>query len=620
MQKDPQEPNNYSEENSLIREQENGGLNPLRLAKTESKITFNGFSLRFEDLITWVPYTKSCGKTIPEKDILKGISSMIEPGKMTAIIGPSGSGKTTLMNYLSGRQNESQMFRTYCKYYLNNSPVQNVNDFKNIIGYVLQDDIMETNLSPRQLFTYYAKLRGLKNIKEKVDDIITVMGLEKCCDTLVGDVFKRGISGGERKRTSIGIELVSDPNLLFLDEPTTGLDSTTALDVMKNLAELKARGITIISTIHAPSKEILDLFDKVLILVDGKLAYDGSPIQLNNRLEELEFETPAHLEPIEYFMKVIDKDDLKIQFEKEGRDKGENDSILQGEYDQRIEKLVSYQSDKTITQMKGNRPEETDINELSNLAKSKNKKINLFSQFFLLLKMNLYVFFKDFFGVVIKSVMFWVISAILIAVYYDLGDPEDDPVIAIQNRAGFIFIISINYFFTGSNLASTLFIPRKQIFLKDKQSRLYDDGPFYLAVQLYVLPLYAINIVISVVAIYYATGLNNDPNTNLLWQLAYSYIGAFIGGGGLGLILGIVANKIEDVGALFPVFILPQFIVAGFFANVKNMTWPLYILSFISPIRFTFQGMILTEFQNASEYTENCNRKLNSTGSRKCKM
>ena len=145
MQKDPQEPNNYSEENSLIREQENGGLNPLRLAKTESKITFNGFSLRFEDLITWVPYTKSCGKTIPEKDILKGISSMIEPGKMTAIIGPSGSGKTTLMNYLSGRQNESQMFRTYCKYYLNNSPVQNVNDFKNIIGYVLQDDIMETN-------------------------------------------------------------------------------------------------------------------------------------------------------------------------------------------------------------------------------------------------------------------------------------------------------------------------------------------------------------------------------------------------------------------------------------------------------------------------------------------
>lgn len=613
---------NNSEQEDLNRNdsQDLDNMPSLGLSKKPSKIVFNGFSLRIEDLVVWVPYSKSCGKETMEKDILKGISSTIEPGKMTAIIGPSGSGKTTLMNYLSGRQNESQAFKTYCHYFLNNSRIKNVNDFKNIIGYVLQDDIMETSLTPRQLFTYYATMRGLKNIKERVDDVINVMGLDKCCDTRVGDVFKRGISGGERKRTSIGIELVSDPNLLFLDEPTTGLDSTTALDVMKNLADLKERGITIISTIHAPSKEILDLFDKLIILVDGKLAYDGSPQDLTGRIEELEFELPDHLEPIEYFMKVIDKDDLKIQFEKEGKDKGENDSILKEEYEQRIDTLVENQATKTVAVMKDTRPEETDIAELYKLSKEKNRKLNVFSQFFILLKMNLYVFFKDFFGIVVKSLMFWVISALLIAVYYDLGKPGENPIVAIQNRAGFIFIVSINYFFTGSNLTSTLFIPRKQIFLKDKQNRLYDDGPFYLATQLYILPLYLVNIVISVVAIYFATQLNNDPHTNLGWYLLLSYLGAFIGGGSIGLLLGILADKLEDVGALFPVFILPQFIVAGFFANVKNMTWPLYLLSFISPIRFTFQGMILTEFQNRDEYINGCKCWLISTGSRKGEM
>ena len=114
--------------------------------------------------------------------------------------------------------------------------------------------------------------------------MIEILGLEDSADTLIGNSFIRGISGGQKKRVNIGIELIQNPNLLFLDEPTTGLDSTTAFDIMSTVQKLKQRNITIISTIHAPSQKILNLFDKIIILCEGYLIYDGKPGDIKNRL------------------------------------------------------------------------------------------------------------------------------------------------------------------------------------------------------------------------------------------------------------------------------------------------------------------------------------------------
>ena len=94
---------------------------------------------------------------------------------------------------------------------------------------------MDYKMSAFELFTHYAKLRGHKNPEISASEIIELMSLQKCQDTPVGNNLKRGVSGGEKKRVSIGIELISNPNLLFLDEPTTGLDSTTAYDIIENL-------------------------------------------------------------------------------------------------------------------------------------------------------------------------------------------------------------------------------------------------------------------------------------------------------------------------------------------------------------------------------------------------
>ena len=116
---------------------------------------------------------------------------------------------------------------------MNSKKIDDVDRYSNKIGYVMQDDILLRIFSPRETFWFIANLRlpyyTYEQKKKKVEEIITELRLSKCSNMRIGDNMTRGISGGERKRTSIGVELLTDPVLLFLDEPTTGLDSSTSL-------------------------------------------------------------------------------------------------------------------------------------------------------------------------------------------------------------------------------------------------------------------------------------------------------------------------------------------------------------------------------------------------------
>lgn len=130
--------------------------------------------------------------------------------------------------------------------------------------------------TPRESFIFAADLRLSlsKAAKEKkVDTLLEQLGLLKCQDTMIGGGAIRGISGGEKKRTSIGVELLTDPVLLFLDEPTTGLDSTTAQNVVSLLQDLTSQGMNVITTIHQPNSQIFSLFDKLVLMVDGRVIY-----------------------------------------------------------------------------------------------------------------------------------------------------------------------------------------------------------------------------------------------------------------------------------------------------------------------------------------------------------
>lgn len=128
------------------------------------------------------------------------------------------------------------------------------NDFGKFGAFVQQDDVLLETFTPEESFRFAARLRTSLNsqsVENKVQDVIDRLGLRDCKDTRIGGVLEKGISGGERKRTSIGYELITDPNLLLCDEPTSGLDSTTALKIIKLLkVEARTNHKTIICTIH----------------------------------------------------------------------------------------------------------------------------------------------------------------------------------------------------------------------------------------------------------------------------------------------------------------------------------------------------------------------------------
>jgi ABC-type multidrug transport system ATPase subunit len=155
----------------------------------------------------------------------------------------------------------------------------NISSFAN--AYVTQADVLLPTLTVRETLRYAASLRLPSSTTEAqrnqlVEEIILELGLKECAETRVGDGGRqRGCSGGERRRVSIGVQMLGNPSVLFLDEPTTGLDATSAFHLVRTLKHLAIKGRTIIATIHQPRSDTFFLFDRITLLSRGNCVYSG---------------------------------------------------------------------------------------------------------------------------------------------------------------------------------------------------------------------------------------------------------------------------------------------------------------------------------------------------------
>lgn len=271
--------------------------------------------------------------------ILDNLSGQFKPGTATAILGPSGSGKTTLLNFLSARMRASKTLAVKGDLFINGRKENSVKSMKHRFSYVMQDDIMYEDLSPYESIITTAKLAGIKDPEQKTKDIIRWLGLEKCKDTRVGGGFTRGVSGGEKKRTSIALEVITDPSLIFLDEPTTGLDSKSALDVASILRMLAKNGRTIVTTIHQPSSEIMSRFDRILCLCEGKIVYDGPPANIPTHFSEIGYPAPPLTNPADHLMSILNDDDIKIKALDQGKTMAKEE--VRAEFLERLNTFVS---------------------------------------------------------------------------------------------------------------------------------------------------------------------------------------------------------------------------------------------------------------------------------------
>jgi ABC transport system ATP-binding/permease protein len=212
-------------------------------------------------------------RRVGTRQVLQEMSLSIEPGELVAIAGGSGAGKTTLLEILAGLQPPS-VGEVRHDGVLGGARVSG----ESRIGYVPQDDIIHLEMPLRRTLRYAARLRlpagtSAAETDRVVDETMRDLDLADRADVPV-----RALSGGQRKRASIAVELLTRPHLFFLDEPTSGLDPSTAADVMRLLRRLSQRGVTVVLTTHEPAG--IDKCDRVVFLArDGHLTFTGSPAE-----------------------------------------------------------------------------------------------------------------------------------------------------------------------------------------------------------------------------------------------------------------------------------------------------------------------------------------------------
>ncbi|XP_060532601.1 ATP-binding cassette subfamily G member 4-like isoform X2 [Cylas formicarius] len=215
-------------------------------------------------------------------------------------MGPSGAGKSTLLNILAGYVTAG--VKGMIK--INNRP-RDMKIFNKLSSYIMQEDIIQPRLSVREAMMFAARLKLGSEIGDTerqyvVDEVIKLLGLEKCYDTK-----SEYLSGGQRKRLVVALELVNNPPVIFLDEPTTGLDNVAIKQCMELLQKITRLGRTVICTVHQPPASLFQNFDQVYVIANGYCVYNGSPTQLVPLLANAGCPCPSTYTPADYIIEIV---------------------------------------------------------------------------------------------------------------------------------------------------------------------------------------------------------------------------------------------------------------------------------------------------------------------------
>ncbi|XVE93156.1 hypothetical protein REPUB_Repub01dG0166000 [Reevesia pubescens] len=540
----------------------------------------DGVFLTWEDLWITVPGGKSGSRSI-----LQGLTGYARPGELLAIMGPSGCGKSTLLDTLAGRlgPNTRQAGDIL------------INGRKQALAYgtsayVTQDDALITTLTVREAVYYSAQLQlpdtmSKSEKKERAEMTIREMGLEDAMNTRIGGWGAKGLSGGQKRRVSICIEILTRPRLLLLDEPTSGLDSAASYYVMSRIASLNRKdgiGRTIIASIHQPSTEVFQLFTNLYLLSAGKTVYFG-PVSVATQFFALNgFPCPSLQNPSDHFLKTINKDfdkDIELGFAN-GITTEEVIDIL----------VKSYKSSDVYHQVQ---KEIAQICKQDGGALQKNKcQASFFTQCHVLTRRSFINMFRDLGYYWLRLAIYIALAVFLATVFSHIGMRNG----SIRARGSLImFVSSFLTFMAIGGFPS--FVEEMKVFERERLNGHYGVTAFVFGNTFSALPFLALIALIPGAITYFLPGLHKGYEHFLFFVLT------------LFACMMLVESLMMIVASLVPNFLMGiivgagiqglMILVGGFFRLPSDLPKPVlkYPLYHIAFHKYAYQGLFKNEFE-----------------------
>ncbi|KAI3731340.1 hypothetical protein L1987_62528 [Smallanthus sonchifolius] len=493
-------------------------------------------------ITSFLPF-KSCTTTTPPPSILQDISLTAYPSQILAIVGPSGAGKSTLLDILATR-----ISPTTGTLLLNSSPLT-PSSYRKLSAYVPQHDYSLPVLTVAETFAFAAALlqpKSTTQISTIVTSLITDLRLTRVAHTRLG----HNLSGGERRRVSIGLALLHDPGVLLLDEPTSGLDSTSAYNIMQTLRSIAtSRHRTVILSIHQPSFKILTTIDRILLLSKGQVIHHGTITALQQHLQSNGFTLPPQLNPLEYSMEIL----TQLHATKPVQLTDPTVTITPVKHDP-----IRYRS---------SRLQET---------------IALYARFWKII-------FRTKQLLLTNTLQALIVGIVLGTIYIDIGFDKT----GIEKRFG-LFAFTLTFLLSSTTETLPIFINERPILLRETSGGVYRLSSYLIANTLVFFPyLLAVAIVYSV-SVYFLVGLCQS------WQ-AFGYFvlviwiiilmaNSFI------LFLSSIAPNYITGTSLVTVLLAGFFLFSGYFISKESMPKYWLFMHYFSMYKYALDALLINEY------------------------
>ncbi|EDS38493.1 abc transporter [Culex quinquefasciatus] len=585
------------------------------------------------------------------RDILRNINGEFRAGELTAIMGPSGAGKSTLLDILAGytsplnpthklkpltyrKTSSTRIMACYCYHssvhwvlrpqskidseftgeILINKQQRELKRFRRQSAYIMQDHDLQPHLTVLEAMHFSANLKigaelSPASKKIRMNEILCAIGLQEHKKTRTSK-----LSGGQKKRLAIALEIVNNPPVMFFDEPTSGLDNSTSKKCVELLKQLAREGRTIICTIHQPSALLLNMFDHLFTVAEGQCIFTGTAANIVPFLREVDIICPEHYSPSDFLLEIATHDygpqsEHLVAKTENGRSTSYRNReaftpfllpIMESPISPDLPSPPPTQTKDangggllTTTSSPLDKPKKLakklSFNPEKWCGRDEIYTTSFCRQFYLLLLRTFLILSRDRSLMTMRFIIHCTIAPLIGMLYFGIGNQAAH----IFNNFNYVFFSIMFLMFTAFSSMTMAFPLELPIITREHFNRWYSLRAYYIAMTVADIPIQALCTVTYIVITYYMTAQPPEPYRMGLFTLICLMV-AWVAQG-LGLLVASLFNVKN--GAIFgPFFICPFLIFSGFFIHLNDAHPLMHWLFHVSFLKYALQGATVAIF------------------------